>query len=166
MGNGMLDKSQIHMSATYAKVYIQAVFAVKYRQALINDSFSASLYRYMGGLIKEKGHIPLKINGMPDHIHLAISLRPRESISDLMRFVKANSSRWINQQGFLECKFAWQRGFGVFSYGESQVPRLKRYIENQKIHHQKRTFKEEYLKMLKLYNINYDEKLLFNWELE
>lgn len=154
------------MPNTYTKIYIHAVFAVKYRRALISKSFAEDLYSYIGGIIKAENQIPIKINGMPDHVHLAFAMKPSKSISDLMRVVKSNSSKWINEQKFTEIKFAWQRGFGAFSYGQSQLARLVRYIENQEAHHRKQSFKQEYLRFLRAFEIDFEEEYLFDWILE
>ncbi|MCB0546268.1 MAG: IS200/IS605 family transposase [Phaeodactylibacter sp.] len=154
------------MANTYTQIYIHAVFAVKYRQALIHEDYSERLYHYMVKVIKSEGQIPLQVNGMPDHVHLAIRLRPNASISGLMRVVKSNSSRWINEQKFLPHEFRWQRGFGAFSYGQSQVNRLIQYIRNQKAHHARKSFKKEYLRLLRAFEIEFEEEYLFDWIME
>ena len=154
------------MANTYSKIYLQTVFAVKHRQALLHKTFREDLFKYMAGIIKSEGQFPIKINGVEDHVHLAFAIHPKIAVSDLMRKVKANSSKWINQQGFLPQQFEWQRGFGAFSYGQSQMPVLIRYIENQEAHHKKQTFKEEYLGFLNAFQVKYDEEFLFDWIFE
>jgi len=154
------------MANTYTKINIHAIFAVKHRQALIPKSFAPELYQYMAGIIKNEKQFPILINGMPDHVHLAFSMKPSISVSDLIRVVKTNSSKWINDQGVLNHEFAWQRGFGAFSYGQSQMGDLIRYIENQENHHKRRTFKEEYLGFLKAFQVEYKEEYLFDWIME
>jgi len=154
------------MANTYTKLNIHAIFAVKFRQAIIPKHISEQLYSYMAGIIKSEKQFPIKINGMPDHVHLAFSIKPTISVSDLIRVVKTNSSRWMNQQGILEHEFAWQRGFGAFSYGQSQMPDLVKYIENQEAHHRKRTFKEEYIGFLKAFQVEFEDTYLFDWILE
>lgn len=151
------------MANTYTKIYIHAVFAVKYRQSLIPPSYASDLHSYMAGIITAEGQVPLRINGMPDHVHLAIRMRPDLSISDLMRVVKANSSKWMNQQKWMTGRFSWQRGFGAFSYNESQVPNLIRYIDRQQIHHSRQSFKKEYIELLEAFQVDYEPDYLFDW---
>ena len=151
------------MANTYSKIYIHAIFAVKYRQSLISKSFSEDLYSYMAGIINSEGQFPIRINGMPDHIHLAFVIKPSIKVSDLIRVVKTNSSKWVNDRGVLEHEFAWQRGFGAFSYGQSQVKDLINYIENQERHHNRRSFEEEYLGFLDAFEIDFKERFLFDW---
>ena len=98
---------------------------------------------------------------MPDHVHLLFGLRPAQSLSDLMQDVKANSSKWINEKGFIRGKFQWQEGFGAFSYGKSQLKNVIKYIENQEEHHRKRTFLEEYRAFLDIFEVEFDEKYIF-----
>lgn len=117
----------------------------------------------MSCIIKREGQFPVKINGMPDHIHLAFAMKPSVRLSDLIRVIKANSSKWINEQKVLTHKFAWQRGFGAFSYGQSQMEDLTSYIENQEIHHRSRSFKEEYLGFLKAFQVDFEAEYLFDW---
>ncbi|MEX0996541.1 MAG: IS200/IS605 family transposase [Flavobacteriaceae bacterium] len=149
------------MANTYTQIHIHFVFAVKFRNALVRPSFKDELYKYITGVIQNNNHKLLAINGMPDHIHILIGLRPSQSISDLMQEVKANSSRWINQKGFLKCKFEWQEGYGAFSYSKSQLKKVILYIENQEKHHKKKTFLEEYEDILKKFEVEYEEKYLF-----
>jgi len=117
----------------------------------------------MAGIIKEKGQIPLLINGVADHVHLAFIMKPSMSVSDMMRFIKTNSSKWINEQRVLPHKFNWQRGFGAFSFGYSQIDTIIRYIERQEQHHAKKSFKREYLKLLNDNEIEHQEEYLFDW---
>jgi len=143
------------MPNTFSKLYIHHVSAVKYRQALILPSFEEELYRYIVGIIKNLGQTPLQVNGMPDHIHIAARLRPDMAPATFVQKVKANSSRWINDQAFLPQKFAWQTGGGIFSVSRTHVEPLRNYIKNQKAHHKKKgSFRREYLKLLKDYNID------------
>lgn len=154
------------MANTYGKLFLQSVFAVKYRQALLTRDFSERLYDYMGGIIRAEGQQPIRIGGYRDHVHIAFAMKPSHSVSDLMRVVKANSSKWINEMGFTPHKFRWQRGYGIFSYGKSQLPRLIRYIENQEEHHRKKTFREEYIGFLKAFEVEYKDEFLFDWILD
>ena len=147
--------------STYSQIYIQIVFAVKNRQALIANSWQEELYKYVTGIVQNKGQKMLAINGMPDHIHIFIGMRPTQSISDLMQDIKGNSSKWINEKKFLKVKFEWQEGFGAFSYSKSHVNKVIDYIKNQEVHHKKETFRDEYLKFLKAFEIDYDERYIF-----
>jgi REP element-mobilizing transposase RayT len=150
------------MANTYTQIHIQFVFAVKYRNGLIHASFKEELYQYISGIIKANNHKLLAINGMPDHLHIFIGMRPTQSISDLLQDIKGSSSKWINEKKFLKVKFEWQEGYGAFSYSKSHVNNVINYIQNQENHHEKETFKEEYLKFLKVFEIEYDERYIFN----
>ena len=151
------------MAGTYSQIYIQVVFAVKGRQNLIGREWRETLNKYIAGIIKGKEQKPIIINGMADHIHAFVGLKPSMKISDLVRDIKNNSSNFINDKGFVKGKFSWQEGYGAFSYGHSQIERVYNYILNQEQHHKKRSFKEEYLELLKKFNIPHDEKYLFEW---
>jgi putative transposase len=119
------------------------------------------LYKYITGVVQNNSHKLLAINGMPDHIHILIGLRPAQSISDLMKDVKQSSSKWINDNKLASGHFEWQEGYGAFSYSKSQINQVINYIQNQEIHHKKKTFKEEYLDFLEKFEIDYDEKFIF-----
>jgi REP element-mobilizing transposase RayT len=149
------------MANTYTQIYIHYVFAVQNRIGLIQDRWRDELYKYMTGTITNKGHKLLAIGGMPDHVHLLVSMSPKQSPSDLMADVKRSSSLWINEKRLVPGKFSWQEGFGAFSYGKSQIPDIANYIETQEKHHKKRTFMEEYLEFLKLFEIEYDGRYVF-----
>jgi REP element-mobilizing transposase RayT len=149
------------MANTYTQIYIHYVFAVQNRLGLIQSRWRDDLYKYMTGTITKKGHKLLVIGGMPDHVHALVSMSPKQSPSDLMADVKRSSSLWINDKRLVMGKFSWQEGFGAFSYGKSQIPDIANYIETQEKHHKKRTFQEEYLEFLKLFEIEYDEKYVF-----
>ncbi len=151
------------MANTFTQIYIQIVFAVRNRQSLITPKFEEDLFKYITGIVRNKGHKLISINGMPDHIHAFIGLKPKESISDLVRDMKKDSSKFINSKNWLRSQFNWQEGYGAFSYGQSQLNNVARYIENQKEHHRKRTFKEEYIGLLKKFQIDHDEQYLFKW---
>ena len=151
------------MANTFTQLYTQLVFAVQSRQNLIQNRFEEDVYKYITGIIQNKGHKIIAINGMPDHIHIFFGMKPKEAISDLVRDVKKDSSKLINSKNWIRGKFNWQEGFGGFSYGHSQIPDVATYIENQKKHHKKRTFKEEYLELLEKFQIEYDERYLFEW---
>ena len=149
------------MSNTYTQLHIQLVFAVKYRTALINNAWKGELHQYITGIIQNNEHKILQINSMPDHMHLFIGMRPTQSISSLIQNVKTESSKWIKEKRFCSAPFAWQEGFGAFSYSKSHVPDVIRYIQNQENHHKKESFLEEYRNFLKAFEIAYDEKYIF-----
>jgi REP element-mobilizing transposase RayT len=149
------------MPNTYTQIHIQFVFAVKHRAAIIHDSWKVELFKYITGIVETNKHKMICINCVSDHLHLLIGVRPHQSISDLMQDVKGSSSKWINEKKFLNSKFEWQEGYGAFSYAKSPVKNVIEYINNQEMHHQKRTFREEYLEFLKKYDIDYDERYVF-----
>ena len=149
------------MANTYTQLHIHTVFAVQSRLSLISPSWKDELYQYITGIITNKGHKLLIINGMPDHVHLLIGMRPTESLSNLMRDIKADSSEWINKKKLAMGHFSWQEGYGAFSYSKSHVSKVIGYIQNQEEHHKKQTFREEYSKMLADFGIDYDERYIF-----
>ena len=154
------------MANTYTQIHIQLVFAVQHRYNLITPELKEPLNKYITGIIKNNGHKLLIINGMPDHIHILLGLRPIQSISNLVKAIKQDSSKWINSTQDRRYKFAWQAGYGAFSYAKNDVPRVTEYIKNQEAHHKKRTFKDEYLAMLKAHSVEFDEKNLFYFQKE
>jgi REP element-mobilizing transposase RayT len=151
------------MTGTYSQIYLQVVFAVKGRENLIAQSWKDELHKYISGIIKEKEQKPIIVNGMPDHIHAFIGLKPSMRISDLVRDIKNNSSKFINEKGWIKGKFSWQEGYGVFSYSHSHIDRVYRYILNQEEHHRKKTFKDEYLELLKKFEIEFKEAYVFDF---
>ena|SRR5687768_5585775 len=151
------------MPGTFTQIYIQSVFAVKGRENLISRDWKSDLYKYIAGIIKGKGQKPIIVNGMADHIHAFIGLKPSISISDLLRDVKNNSSNFINDRRFVKGKFSWQEGYGAFSYSHRDVDVVYNYILNQDEHHKKKTFRVEYLEFLKDFGIPYEKKYLFEW---
>jgi REP element-mobilizing transposase RayT len=150
-----------NMPNTFTQIHIQFVFAVKYRRALIAPEWKERLHQYITGIFQQNNHKMLKINSMPDHIHILVGFRPAQSISSMIQNVKAESSKWIQYQNLCNSKFAWQEGFGAFSYSKSHVPRVIRYIQNQEKHHRKITFLDEYKKLLKVFEVEYDERYVF-----
>ena len=132
------------MADVFSVIYFQIVFAVKYREALIDPSWESDLYRYISGIASQRGHKVYAINGMPDHIHIFLSFKPAESLSDLVREIKVSSQKFIVEQQYCNFKFQWQAGYGVFSYSEDKVSTVCNYIENQKAHHAKQSFKREF----------------------
>jgi len=153
------------MANTYTQIHIQAVFAVKYRLGIIQKNWKDELFKYVTGIIRENDHRLLAINGMPDHVHVFFGMRPAQSLSDLLQVIKANSSKWINERGFVKGRFEWQQGFGAFSYSKSQISDVISYIQNQETHHQKRTFLDEYRNLLEEFDVEYDSRYIFK-ELE
>ncbi len=149
------------MPNTYTQIHIQFVFAVKYRQALIDKEWKERLHKYITGIFQENNHKMLQINSMPDHIHIFIGMRPNQSVSSIIQLVKSGSSKWIKENGFCKKPFAWQEGYGAFSYSKSHTERVIRYIQNQEKHHQKESFLPEYKRMLNAFQIPWDERYLF-----
>jgi putative transposase len=150
------------MANTYSQLYIHIVFAVKGRQNLISANWKDEIYKYITGIVTNKGQKLIAINGMPDHIHILIGLKPDMSISDLVRDIKSNSSKFINDKKWINGKFEWQTGFGAFSYSHSQLANVIHYIQRQEEHHKTKTFKEEYIEFLKLFNIDFKDEYLFS----
>ncbi len=153
------------MSNTYTQIHLQCVFAVKNRDAVIGNEWKERLHKYIIAIVNNNGHKLLAINSMPDHLHLFFGMRPQQSLSDLMRLVKGDSSEWINNQKLVRGKFRWQEGYGSFSYSKSHVKAVIDYILNQEKHHHKKTFLEEYKEMLEKFEIDFDERYIFK-ELE
>ena len=151
------------MAGTFSQIYIQYVFAVKGRENLLQKPWREEVFKYMSGIIKAKNHKPIIVNGVADHVHVFVGLNPGMSISDLVRDIKNNSSNFINERKFIKGKFSWQEGYGAFSYGHSQIDTVYQYVANQEEHHKKRTFKEEYIDFLQKFEIEYNEKYLFDW---
>ena len=151
------------MPGTFSQVYIQVVFAVKGRENLIGKTWKDELHKYIAGIIKGKDQKPIIVNGMADHIHAFIGLRPSMPISDVVREIKNNSTNFINEKGFLRGRFSWQEGYGAFSYGHSQIDKVYNYILNQEEHHKKTTFREEYIGLLRKFEVEFDERYLFEW---
>lgn len=150
------EKRKANMANTYTQLYAHIVFAVKGRTNLISSQWKDELYKYISGILSGKKQKLMAINGMNDHIHLLIGFKPDCSISDLIRDIKSNSSKWINEKGFFMGRFEWQSGFGAFTIGQSQIDRIYKYIENQEEHHRKKTFREEYIDFLKAYKVEYN----------
>jgi REP element-mobilizing transposase RayT len=150
------------MPNTYSQLYIQIVFAVKGRQAFIKESFREEVQKYISGIIAVKKQKLYAIYCMPDHTHILVSMKPDIAVSDLVRDIKSNSSSFVKEKGFVK-DFSWQAGFGAFSYSKSQSKNVVNYILNQPQHHKKKTFKEEYIEFLEKFEIDYNEKYLFEF---
>ena len=151
------------MADTFSQIYIQVVFAVQNRYALIKPDWEEELYKYITGIVQNKGQKMLAINGTLNHIHLFIGMKPTCCLSDLVREVKKASNVFIQERNFTRYNFKWQEGFGAFSYSHSQLTDVIQYIERQKEHHKKRTFKDEYLAFLKAFDIEFKNEYLFEW---
>ncbi len=151
------------MANTYTQIYIQIVFAVKGRQSLILKENREELHKFITGIVSNRNQKLFAVFAMPDHVHILISMSPAVSISDLVRDIKAGSSKFINEKGWTNGKFNWQEGYGAFSYSKSSVDSVVKYILNQEEHHKKKTFKEEYLDFMSKFEIEYDLKYLFEW---
>jgi len=149
------------MANTYTQIHVHFVFAVKHRNAVIQTNWQQELYKYITGIVQNNNHKLLAINDVSDHIHILIGIRPAQSISELMKIVKQHSSKWINENKFTKTHFEWQEGYGAFSYSKSQITAVINYIENQELHHKKKSFKEEYLNFLEKFEIDYEEKFIF-----
>lgn len=151
------------MANTYTQIYIQIVFAVKGRQNLISKENREELHKFISGIVSNRGQKLFAVFAMPDHVHILVSMSPNVSISDLVRDIKAGSSKFINDSKWINGKFNWQEGYGAFSYSKSSVDKVVKYILNQEEHHKKKTFKDEYLGFLEKFEIEYDSKYLFEW---
>jgi len=151
------------MAGKFSQIYIQVVFAVQNRECIIHSSWEEELYRYISGIIRNKEQKMLAINGMPDHIHFFIGMKPSCCLSDLVREIKKSSTEFIKEKKLSKFKFNWQEGYGAFSYSHSQIDSVVKYIINQKEHHKKQTFREEYMDFLKKFEIEFKEDYLFKW---
>ncbi len=149
------------MPITYTQIYVHFVFVVKFREKLIAPERREELQKYITGIVTKKGQKPIAISCMPDHIHLFVGVEPTIAVSDLARDIKNNASRFINQQKWIKAKFHWQRGFGAFSYGHSQIGKVVNYIDNQDYHHAQKSLEAEYVTLLEKFNIYYEEKYLW-----
>lgn len=151
------------MAGTFTQIYIQVIFAVKGRESMIQPSWEEELYKYITGIVRNKGHKMLAINGMPDHLHFLIGMKPTCNLSDLVREIKKSSNQFINEKGFTRFKFQWQEGYGAFSYSHSSLDQVIKYIMNQKNHHKKQTFKNEYCGFLSRFDVEFRDEYLFDW---
>jgi len=150
------------MANTYTQIHIQAVFAVQNRVSLLDKSWRGRLYQYMIAIIQNHDHKVLSIGGTEDHVHILFGQRPTHKTSDLIMQVKRDSSEWINENNFVSGRFNWQEGYGAFSHDKFRIPVLVKYIENQEKHHKKRSFREEYIEILKKLGIDYNPKYMFH----
>lgn len=151
------------MANTYTKIYLQLVFSPSGRENVIPVKHKEELQMYTTGIIQNREHKMLAINYMPDHVHIFIGYRPSQPLPYLLRDIKANTSKFINDRKWMPGRFKWQEGYGAFSYGHSQINDVVQYINSQEMHHKKATFKEEYFKLLEKFDIEYDPEYLFEW---
>ena len=151
------------MTGTYSQIYIQVVFAVKGRENLIIKQWRDELHKYIVGIIKVKEQKSIIVNGVSDHVHCFIGLKPSMALSDLVRDIKNNSSKFINEKGLVRGKFQWQEGYGAFSYAHSQIEQVYNYILNQEEHHKAKTFREEFVELLTRFEIEHKSGYLFDW---
>ena len=156
------DKIKKIMANTYHQIYIQSVFAVKYREARIIKEVKSPLMAVLGNLINETGSKTILVNGVEDHVHCFFGLKPSIDVSKVMQITKAKSSKWINESGIFQRRFEWQDGFGAFSYSHSQIDAVCRYIKNQEIHHSNQTFLDEYIEMLQKFEVDFNTDYLFD----
>ncbi|MDR0864181.1 MAG: IS200/IS605 family transposase [Candidatus Symbiothrix sp.] len=151
------------MAGTFSQIYIQIVFAVKNRDSLINPSWEEELYKYITGIVQNKGQKMLAINGTTNHIHFLIGMKPTCCLSDLVREIKKSSNAFVKEKKFTKFNFQWQEGFGAFSYSHSALDNVIQYIQKQKEHHKRKTFREEYLNILNKFEIEFKDEYLFEW---
>jgi putative transposase len=151
------------MANTFSQIYIQIVFAVKRRECLIKIDWEEELYKYITGIINNRGQKMLAINGVSDHIHILIGMNPNCCLSDLVREIKKSSNQFIAEKRFSRFKFEWQEGYGAFSCSHSSLDNVVQYIENQKEHHRKKSFREEYKEFLRKFEIEFKDEYLFEW---
>ena len=152
----------IFMTKTYSQINLHIVFAVKFREKLIDTSWEDKLYKYITGIVSLKNQKMLAINGVSDHIHIFISIVPSCSISDLVREIKKSSTQFVNSNGLCNKHFRWQEGYGVFSHHRNSTSKVVNYISNQKIHHGIETYEEEFIKTLKEHGVDYDMQYTFD----
>jgi putative transposase len=151
------------MANTYTQLSTHVVFAVKGRENILNAKLRPELFKYISGILSKNNQYSLAVNGYKDHVHMFFEMTPSKSLSDIVRIVKTNSSKWINENGFIASKFSWQEGYGGFAYSRSHRDAVIKYIINQEEHHQKQTFREEYLNTLKSFEISFDEQYIFEF---
>jgi REP element-mobilizing transposase RayT len=157
------QKEGFLMANTFSQIYIQTVFAVSGRLSLITPDFKEELHKYITGIVTKQEQKLIRINGMPDHLHILIGLKPAMALANLVRDIKSDSSEWVNRKKLARGKFAWQEGYGAFSYGHSQLDTIVRYIMNQEKHHRRRSFRDEYLTLLRKFEIEFKEEYVFEF---
>jgi REP element-mobilizing transposase RayT len=163
VGPTYAQRKEAIVANTYSQIYIQIVFAVENRQNLIEPKHNDELQKYISGIVTAQRHKLIVINNMPDHIHLLVGQRPDSNLSDLVGDIKSGSTNFINRQRWVRGRFNWQEGFGAFSYSRSQLDAVVRYIRNQQRHHRSRSFRDEYLKLLRRFGVQFDERYVFKF---
>ena len=151
------------MANTFSQIYIQTVFAVSGRESLIKPAFKQDLYKYIAGIVRNQKQKLIAINGVQDHVHILIGLRPAMALADLVQQIKVDSTHFINKRRLVHGRFSWQEGYGAFSYGHSQLDRVICYIQNQEKHHGRQSFKNEYMSLLRKFDIGFEEKYVFKF---
>jgi REP element-mobilizing transposase RayT len=148
---------------TFSQIHIQTVFAVENRQSLIKPDFKEDLHKYITGIVRNQDQKLIAIDSMPDHLHILIGLKPAMALADLVREIKSDSTNFINEQKLVRGRFNWQEGYGAFSYGHSQLNTIIRYIQNQEKHHERKSFKDEYMTFLRKFDIAFDDEYVFKF---
>lgn len=151
------------MANTYSQINIHVVFSVQFRENIITKGFRDDLFKYISGILKNKKQYPLAINGYKDHVHIFFEQHPTTALSEIVKAVKASSSKWINENKFVKGKFSWQEGYGAFSYSHSQRDDVINYIKKQEEHHREASFREEYLSLLNKFEIQFDDHYVFEF---
>ncbi|MRT94042.1 IS200/IS605 family transposase [Ancylomarina sp. 16SWW S1-10-2] len=151
------------MGNTYSQIYVHLVFAVRNRRGLIHKSWKKDLEKYITGIVQNNGHKLIAIGSMPDHIHIFIGYNMNQTIPVLVEQIKTSSNQWVKDKGFSMANFSWQNGYGTFSYSRSQIDTIANYVRNQEEHHRKKSFKEEYLEILQKFDVEYQDKYLFDF---
>jgi putative transposase len=151
------------MANTYTQIYVQVIFAIKGRQNLLRRENREELHKYITGIVRNNKQKLIRINSVQDHIHILLGIKPDIALSDLVRDIKANSSRFINEKRWVRGRFNWQEGFGAFSYSHSHLDRVMKYIDKQDEHHRRKTFREEYIGLLEKFQVEYDQRYVFEW---
>ncbi|HEY3853103.1 MAG TPA: IS200/IS605 family transposase [Verrucomicrobiae bacterium] len=149
------------MANTNSQIYVHIVFAVESRASVLPSSHKEELHKFITGIVRKRGQKLIAINSMPDHVHMLVGQKPDIALSDLVRDVKAGSSKFINENRWIAGRFNWQEGFGAFSYSHSQLQNVTRYVKNQEQHHRKRTFRDEYIEMQEKFKVDYDDRYIF-----
>ncbi|MBI5760890.1 MAG: IS200/IS605 family transposase [Planctomycetales bacterium] len=150
------------MPGTHTNLLYHLVFSTKKRLPMITDAIEAELYKYLGGIVRGEGGILLEVGGMPDHVHLLVKLKPTIAVSDMLRLLKANSSKWVNEEKLKYRKFGWQDGYAAFTASQSQGDKVTKYIRNQKQHHRTRDFKTEFVALLERHEVEYEKRYLWD----
>ncbi|HUY92431.1 MAG TPA: IS200/IS605 family transposase [Pirellulales bacterium] len=150
------------MAHTFTNLLYHIVFSTKEREPLIRDTWKSELYAYLGGIVRNERGILLQAGGTADHVHLLLKLPASVAVADMLRLIKANSSKWVNESGMSPGAFAWQTGYGAFSVSESQAPAVDRYIQNQVDHHRGQSFQEEFVALLQRHGVVFDPRYLWD----